>query len=234
MAGRHSADRRTRNSGARPARGSATNPLPASRKGDKRRCRHVRPGFFSDRRRAPSARIMAAKPSRHFRLIPRTSRQPRVVQVVRVSNALRGRKSRTTGDFGRLDGETRTRTGDATIFSRAALLLRLADLQGFSSLSGGVAVSALCRTCGRLLCEKAHGDVRGPFFAEPLPGRAKPPAQPPGLSLPRNRQSCRQEPRARSTDRPVRTERFHQSRAPSAGACSRRVVDRTSALITPS
>jgi hypothetical protein len=45
-----------------------------------------------------------------------------------------------------LSGETRTRTGDTTIFSRVELALSLANLQGFSSLSSGMAVSALSRT----------------------------------------------------------------------------------------
>jgi hypothetical protein len=56
---------------------------------------------------------------RRSRLIRRTSRQPRVVQEVRVGNAPRDRKSRSHAGFRASDGETRTRTGDTTIFSRA-------------------------------------------------------------------------------------------------------------------
>ena len=39
-----------------------------------------------------------------------------------------------------------TRSGDTTIFSRVELLLSLGDLQGLSSISGGLAVSAFSRT----------------------------------------------------------------------------------------
>jgi hypothetical protein len=44
------------------------------------------------------------------------------------------------------DGETRTRTGDTTIFSRVALLLSLADLQGFSAVLRVSVLSASSRT----------------------------------------------------------------------------------------
>jgi hypothetical protein len=49
---------------------------------------------------------------------------------------------------GDLDGETRTRTGDTTIFSRAALPLSQRYVQGFSSASGRRAASRFPRILG--------------------------------------------------------------------------------------
>ena len=58
------------------------------------------------------------------------------------------RRSLRTPRFCRpfMSGETRTRTGDTTIFSRVELALSLANLQGFSLLSSDLAVSAFSRT----------------------------------------------------------------------------------------
>jgi hypothetical protein len=68
---------------------------------------------------APQASaITAAKPRSPLQLIPRTSRQPRVVQGVRLDVAPPTRESRSDAGFRGQDGETRTRTGDTTIFSR--------------------------------------------------------------------------------------------------------------------
>ena len=73
---------------------------------------------FSPIIEAPQApEIMEAKPSSPLRLIPRTSRQPSVVQESS-RRCTTEQESRTLRDFSRPDGETRTRTGDTTIFSR--------------------------------------------------------------------------------------------------------------------
>jgi hypothetical protein len=79
---------------------------------------YVRPGFspIIDARKRPRSRRRSRV--RRFRLIRRTSRQPRMVQDVRGGNAPRDRNPAAMRDSGLQDGETRTRTGDTTIFSR--------------------------------------------------------------------------------------------------------------------
>ena len=81
---------------------------------------------------------------RRFRLIPRTSRQPRVVQEVRVGIAPLTRESRNHARFRPRNGETRTRTGDTTIFSRVAQRLKFG---GFAGDSRGFGIAWPSRTC---------------------------------------------------------------------------------------
>ena len=130
-----------------PLRGGASEPSRCLKeKETKRRLRHVRPGLLSDRRRAASARDHGGEAefaaSDSYR-----GRHDNHAWCRKFESALHHRLDNlaATRDFGPRDGETRTRTGDTTIFSRAALLLSLADLQGFSSLPTGVVVSAFSR-----------------------------------------------------------------------------------------
>ena len=55
-------------------------------------------------------------------------------------------KSKSCHYAGCRSGETRTRNGDTTIFSRVGLLLSQRQLQGFASISECRAVSAFSRT----------------------------------------------------------------------------------------
>ena len=77
------------------------------------------PAFLrsSTRRKRPRSRRRSRV--RSFGLILRTSRRSRVVQKVRVCNAPQTENPVIKRGFGLQDGETRTRTGDTTIFSRA-------------------------------------------------------------------------------------------------------------------
>ena len=142
------------------------NPLGASRKRRQKGDGGTFPGFLSDHRtRRKRLRSWRRSRVRHFQLIPRTSRQPRVVQEVRVPMHRETENLADMRDFGLQDGETRTRTGDTTSFSRVELFLSRTCLQEFSPRSGCLAASAFPALYGRLPCETAHGGVRGPFVA---------------------------------------------------------------------
>jgi len=66
-------------------------------------------------------------------------------------------------------GETRTRTGDTTIFSRAAGSLKSVDLQGIARDLTAVAASEFPGFCGRLPSVTADGEAHWPF---PQPAHA--------------------------------------------------------------
>ena len=142
-------------------------------KGDKKEiaARSAGPSLRSStRRKRPRSRRRSRV--RRFRLIPRTSRQPRVVQEVRVASAPSTRESRSHTGFGPRDGETRTRTGDTTIFSRAVgdgwrhaipgnqAVLRWPELRVEVHY-----LRAIARSSG-------DGGVSSPFFADALSGVA--------------------------------------------------------------
>jgi hypothetical protein len=87
---------------------------------------------------------------------------------------LRGPPKRSTNDrFAGVSGsgETRTRTGDTTIFSRAAPLLRQACLQGFLVVFGARVLSSLSRTLR--VYRPGYGRRRGPS-AFSLPSDVQP------------------------------------------------------------
>ena len=99
-----------------------TRPKPrgASRKGrQERRWRHVRPGFLSDHRRVASARDHGGEAefaaSDSYR-----GRHDNHAWCRKFESALHHRKENPAAmrDLGTSNGETRTRTGDTTIFSR--------------------------------------------------------------------------------------------------------------------
>jgi hypothetical protein len=193
MAGRHSADRRHYDSTRTPAswtpraarhRSSGvgrraetrpTNPLNASRKRRQKGDGGTFGPAFSPIIDAPQAPdITAAKPSRRFRLIPRTSRQPRVVQEVRVGVAPLTRNPAAMRDFGPRNGETRTRTGDTTIFSRAVGDGRTHAIPGNHAILRWPEPQIEVRYLRAFARSSGDGGDSSPLFADALSGVAAP------------------------------------------------------------
>jgi hypothetical protein len=154
MAGRHSPDRRhndsyagvmdtaraARHRSSRVGRRAETRPKTSrclKEKETKGGGGYVRPGFspIIDARKRPRSRRRSRV--RRFRLIPQTSRQPRMVRKVRVGVAPPTREFRSHADSCPQYGETRTRTGDTTIFSRAVRDGRTHAVPGTMRFSGG-------------------------------------------------------------------------------------------------
>ena len=104
-----------------PLRGGASEPSRCLKeKETKRRLRHVRPGLLSDRRRAASARDHGGE-AEFAASDSYCGRHDDHAWCRKFESALHHGLENPAAmrDFGPRDGETRTRTGDTTIFSRA-------------------------------------------------------------------------------------------------------------------
>ena len=134
----------------------------------------------STRRKRPRSRRRSRV--RCFRLIPRTSRRPRVVQEVRVGVAPQTENPAAMRNFGPRNGETRTRTGDTTIFSRARRPGRDGGIPGIMRFRPGCRAHQIFAVCGYLSPFVGMADASGPNSTRAV--RAKPGAE---LELARSR-----------------------------------------------